>query len=78
VATDNSSGPLDKPDIERVVFNLRKFAVTAFRARRRLCRPRMSLNVTITITALERSLDDGKGLARDTRVRWAREEIGRP
>jgi glutathione S-transferase len=35
--------------------------------------------VTIpTITALERSPDGGKGLARDTRVRWALEEVGKP
>jgi glutathione S-transferase len=33
---------------------------------------------TITITAFERSPDGGKGLARDTRVRWALEEAGRP
>jgi glutathione S-transferase len=26
--------------------------------------------MTITITAFERSPDGGKGLARDTRVRW--------
>jgi glutathione S-transferase len=26
--------------------------------------------MTITITAFERSSDGGKGLARDTRVRW--------
>src|SRR5260370_13323772 len=32
--------------------------------------------MTITITAFERSPDDGKGLARDTRVRWALEEVG--
>ena len=32
----------------------------------------------ITITAFERSPDGGKGLARDTRVRWALEEVGRP
>jgi glutathione S-transferase len=32
--------------------------------------------VTITITAFERSPDGGKGLARDTRVRWALEEVG--
>ena len=32
--------------------------------------------MTITITALERSPDGGKGLARDTRVRWALEEVG--
>jgi glutathione S-transferase len=31
---------------------------------------------TITITAFERSPDGGKGLARDTRVRWALEEVG--
>lgn len=29
-----------------------------------------------TITAFEKSPDDGKGLARDTRVRWALEEAG--
>ena len=29
----------------------------------------------ITITAFERSPDGGKGLARDTRVRWALEEL---
>jgi len=34
--------------------------------------------VTITITAFERSPDGGKGLARDTRVRWALEEAGQP
>lgn len=33
---------------------------------------------SITITAFERSPDGGKGLARDTRVRWALEEVGRP
>src|SRR6188768_1755968 len=33
---------------------------------------------TITITAFERSPDGGKGLARDTRVRWALEEVGQP
>ena len=31
-----------------------------------------------TITAFERSPDGGKGLARDTRVRWALEEAGQP
>lgn len=34
--------------------------------------------MTITITAFERSPDGGKGLARDTRVRWALEELGLP
>jgi glutathione S-transferase len=33
--------------------------------------------MTITITAYDRSPDGGKGLARDTRVRWALEEVGR-
>ena len=31
--------------------------------------------MSITITAFERSPDGGKGLARDTRVRWALEEV---
>src|SRR3984957_8062908 len=34
--------------------------------------------MTITITAFERSPDGGKGLARDTCVRWALEEVGQP
>jgi glutathione S-transferase len=34
--------------------------------------------MTITITAFEASPDRGKGLARDTRVRWALEEAGQP
>jgi glutathione S-transferase len=37
-----------------------------------------SLTMTITITAFEKSPDGGKGLARDTRVRWALEEAGQP
>lgn len=32
--------------------------------------------MSITITAFEKSPDGGKGLARDTRVRWALEEVG--
>ncbi|HEY6927281.1 MAG TPA: glutathione S-transferase family protein [Steroidobacteraceae bacterium] len=32
----------------------------------------------IIITAFERSPDGGKGLARDSRVRWALEEVGQP
>ena len=32
----------------------------------------------ITITAFDRSPDGGRGLARDTRVRWALEEAGQP
>jgi len=34
--------------------------------------------MTPTITAFERSPDRGKGLARDTRVRWALEEVNQP
>jgi glutathione S-transferase len=34
--------------------------------------------MTIVITAFESSPDGGKGLARDTRVRWALEEAGQP
>ena len=34
--------------------------------------------MTVTITAFESSPDGGKGLARDTRVRWALEEVGQP
>ncbi|WP_280151819.1 glutathione S-transferase family protein [Piscinibacter sp. XHJ-5] len=34
--------------------------------------------MTIVMTAFERSPDGGKGLARDTRVRWALEEVGLP
>ena len=34
--------------------------------------------MTITITAFERSPDGGRGLARDTRVRWALEEVAQP
>ena len=37
-----------------------------------------TLAMTIAITAFERSPDGGKGLARDTRVRWALEEAGLP
>jgi glutathione S-transferase len=36
------------------------------------------MTMTITITAFERSPDGGRGLARDTRVRWALEEVGQP
>jgi glutathione S-transferase len=38
----------------------------------------MTLAMTPTITAFEHSPDGGKGLARDTRVRWALEEVGQP
>jgi glutathione S-transferase len=34
--------------------------------------------MTITITAFDRSPDGGKGLARDTRIRWALEEVSQP
>jgi glutathione S-transferase len=32
--------------------------------------------MTITITVFERAFDEGRGLARDMRVRWALEEVG--
>jgi glutathione S-transferase len=34
--------------------------------------------MTPIITAFERSPDGGMGLARDTRIRWALEEVGQP
>src|SRR3954463_3884085 len=34
--------------------------------------------MTIVITAWDRSPDGGMGLSRDTRVRWALEEVGQP
>lgn len=34
--------------------------------------------MTATITAFEASPDEGQGLARDMRVRWALEEVGQP
>jgi glutathione S-transferase len=34
--------------------------------------------MTIVISAFDRSPDGGMGLARDTRVRWALEEVGQP
>jgi glutathione S-transferase len=34
--------------------------------------------MTIVITAFERSPDGGQGLARDRRVRWALEGVGKP
>lgn len=34
--------------------------------------------MTITITAFAAALDQGRGLARDMRVRWALEEVGQP
>lgn len=39
---------------------------------------RKSPKKTPTITAFERSPDGGLGLSRDTRVRWALEEVGQP
>jgi glutathione S-transferase len=39
---------------------------------------RVSVDMTIIITAFDRSPDGGLGLARDTRVRWALEEVGLP
>jgi glutathione S-transferase len=39
---------------------------------------RNTIPTTPTITAFEASPDRGRGLARDTRVRWAFEEVGEP
>jgi glutathione S-transferase len=41
-------------------------------------KPKLRRSMTIVVTAFERSPDGGKGLARDTRVRWALEEVGQP
>jgi len=38
----------------------------------------ITLPMTPTITAFERSPDRGRGLARDMRVRWALKEVGQP
>lgn len=38
----------------------------------------MTLPMPPIITAFERSPDEGKGLARDMRVRWALEEVRQP
>src|SRR5690242_20199119 len=40
--------------------------------------PKTRSTMTIVITAFERSPDGGMGLARDSRVRWALEEVGQP
>ncbi len=34
--------------------------------------------MSITLTVFERAFDQGRGLARDMRVRWALEEVGQP
>jgi glutathione S-transferase len=34
--------------------------------------------MSITVTVFERAFDEGRGLARDMRVRWALEEVGQP
>src|SRR3954452_21144847 len=44
----------------------------------RMTQPETTRTMTIVITAFERSPDGGTGLARDTRVRWALEEVGQP
>ena len=36
------------------------------------------VDMTIVLTAFERSPDGGRGLARDMRVRWTLEEVGQP
>src|ERR1700749_2560694 len=51
---------------------------SAMSFRRRSSLSRMTAATTIVITAFERSPDGGTGLARDTRVRWALEEVDQP
>src|ERR1700749_1798926 len=51
---------------------------SAMSFRRRSSLSRMTAATTIVITAFDRSPDGGAGLARDTRVRWALEEVGQP
>ena len=46
--------------------------------RKRGAGARLEAVFMITITAFEKSPDGGQGLARDTRVRWALEEVGQP
>jgi glutathione S-transferase len=50
----------------------------SFRSEQSPCAYEELLAMTIVITAFEKSPDGGKGLARDTRVRWALEEVGQP
>src|SRR5450755_653470 len=64
--------------MERVVLVLGEFALTDCQTHCQLFSPRRGSTMTITITAFEWSPDGGKGLTRDTRVRWALEEVGQP
>src|SRR6478736_4988989 len=68
----------DKPDTERDRLQSRLVCLDSSPAPQPLIFARRSLTMTITITAFERSPDGGRGLARDTRVRWALEEVGQP
>jgi glutathione S-transferase len=76
------------PDFRAVIFEAdfksvnRAAGSPSLIARRRRWRhrplPNRSHDMTITITAFESSPDRGEGQARDMRVRWALEEVGRP
>src|SRR6267142_1310423 len=68
--------PCEKPDMERGRLQSRWVCLDSLP--KPMISPRRSLTMTITITAFERSPDGGKALARDTRVRWALEEVGQP
>src|SRR3954469_961792 len=56
----------------------RSLCCDAGRDTRRSSDARHRRPLMIVITAFDRSPDGGMGLARDTRVRWALEEVGQP
>src|SRR5246127_1382297 len=68
----------DKPDTEPDCPQSRRVCLDSLPAPQPMTFSRRSLTMNIIITAFERSPDGGKGLARDTRVRWALEEVGQP
>ena len=68
----------DKPDTERDRLQSRLVCLDSSPAPQPMIFATRNFAMTITITAFEQSPDGGKGLARDTRVRWALEEVGQP
>src|SRR6476661_8257731 len=68
----------DKPDTERDRLQSRLVCLDSSPAPQPMIFAKRNFTMTITITAFEQSPDGGKGLARDTRVRWALEEVGQP
>ncbi len=66
----------DKLDTERDRLQSRCICLDSLSVPQPMIFARRSLTTSITITAFERSPDGGKELARDTRVRWALEEVG--